>query len=41
MIEIPSATRPNDKERDKRFLIKDYKFFTECLELLPKKVVDK
>jgi hypothetical protein len=26
MIEIPSATRPNDKERDKRFLIKDYKF---------------
>ena len=26
MIEIPSATRPNDNESDKRFLIKDYKF---------------
>ena len=26
MIEIPSATRPDNKELDKRFLIKDYKF---------------
>ena len=36
MIEIPSATRPNDNESDKRFLIKDYKFvptnWTDYLE---------